>query len=82
MKEKKITLKICTGHSCSKKFSQYIVERAQTSAKSSNNITIETCGCRGLCKKGPNVIQTSPQTEKSHSDMSPIKIAHLIKKLS
>jgi NADH:ubiquinone oxidoreductase subunit E len=76
----KTIFKVCTGPSCTKNFSQYIWERAVSTAKKIIGSQIETCGCQGRCEKGPTVVVQKADQKKIYANMSPVKMAELMKK--
>jgi NADH:ubiquinone oxidoreductase subunit E len=52
-------MKVCTGKSCTERFSKYIAARVVADkAKFDKNdkIAIEECLCRGKCQEGPNFL--------------------------
>ena len=49
-------IKVCTGPACTKNFSKYTLERAESEAAKNPRIMVETCGCQGNCKNGPTVV--------------------------
>lgn len=49
-------MKVCTGKSCSERYSRYIVARLvadKAKFDKDDKIAIEECPCRGQCKDGP-----------------------------
>lgn len=74
-------MKVCCGHACSQRFSQYILERAEREAqKIPGKIRVEACGCQGNCEKGPTIVLEKNQKKEILSHGDPIKAAQIIKK--
>lgn len=64
-------VQVCTGKTCSSKFSQYIITRLQNDKKKFDikSLSIDECACMGNCKKWPNVM-----FDKAHEEyMTPAK---------
>ena len=75
-------MKICSGHACSKNFSQYILERAESEAKKiPGKISVESCGCQGNCEKGPTIVLEKNGKKEIIPHATPIKAAEIIKKI-
>lgn len=69
-------IKVCTGKSCSERFSPYIMKRLladKTKYDTENKSLIEECGCQGLCKNGPTVVMDTAIVSK----MNPVKASNL-----
>ena len=53
-----ITVKVCTGRSCSERNSKYIITRLEWDKEFysyGEDVEIESCLCQGRCKEGPTV---------------------------
>lgn len=75
-------IKVCTGNSCQKNFSLYILDRIRVEYNKYKDIEMSSCSCQGNCKDSPTVVVEINKEKKIHSKMTPIKAAQLIKKLS
>ncbi|MDD2871408.1 MAG: NAD(P)H-dependent oxidoreductase subunit E [Candidatus Gracilibacteria bacterium] len=51
-------IKVCTGKTCTDRFSQYITTRLLNDKAKFNleHLEIEDCMCMGHCKSGPNIM--------------------------
>ncbi len=85
-----IKIKVCHGHSCSQLFSKYTFDRAKEELEIKNNerglskyekIELEKCPCQGNCKNAITVVEEKDKKRKLHSQMNPIKITKMIKKM-
>jgi NADH:ubiquinone oxidoreductase subunit E len=53
-----ITVKVCTGRSCTERNSKYIINRLEGDTVFygyGDDVAIEPCMCQGRCKEGPTV---------------------------
>ncbi len=69
-------VKVCTGKTCSSRFSSYILKRLLAEKAKydiGNKSIIEECGCQGNCKTGPNIVIDNVITDK----MDPVKASNL-----
>ncbi len=71
-------IKVCTGKTCSEKFSKYIITRIKNDTRfyKWKNVRVEESLCMGHCKKGPNI-----KIEKEiHNYINPARASELIDK--
>ncbi|MFA6090224.1 MAG: (2Fe-2S) ferredoxin domain-containing protein [Candidatus Gracilibacteria bacterium] len=69
-------IKVCTGKTCSSRFSPYILKRIlaeKAKYDTKNKSTIEECGCQGSCKTGPVIVIDGALIDR----MDPIKASNL-----
>lgn len=69
-------IKVCTGKTCSSRFSPYILKRLlaeKAKYDTTNKSTLEECGCQGNCKTGPNIVIDNVIIDK----MDPVKASSL-----
>ncbi|MDD2892222.1 MAG: (2Fe-2S) ferredoxin domain-containing protein [Candidatus Gracilibacteria bacterium] len=69
-------VKVCTGKTCTGRFSPYILKRLlaeKSKFDTINKSTIEECGCQGNCKTGPVIVIDNILSDK----MDPIKASNL-----
>lgn len=74
-----LTVKICTGHSCSERYSPFIQKRLEWDAEFyayGDDVTIETCMCQWRCKEWPTVVYgTDLQVGQN-----PVKASEILRK--
>ena len=74
-----ITVKICTGRSCTERHSEYISKRLTADIdfySYGDDVEIESCLCQGRCKEGPTVAYGND----IQSYQNPIKASELLRK--
>jgi len=74
-------VKICTGRACAQHSSVYLVDRAKAELAAKPEVTVETCGCLGQCKKGPNIAIEHKKNKTIHNAVSGPKLAQILKSL-
>ncbi len=69
-------VQVCTGKSCSGKFSKYIIKRLESDAKfyKWKDVKLEECLCMWDCKRSPNI---KIESEK-YNYVWPAKVSELI----
>ncbi|PID70410.1 hypothetical protein CSB37_01835 [bacterium DOLZORAL124_38_8] len=78
---KKARVSVCTGPACSKRFSKYVLERAEAEAKRNSKVSVCAGNCCGNCAKGVSVVVEKNGNRKIISEVDPIKVAKLIDNL-
>lgn len=73
-------IRICTGPACTKNFSGYTLERAEIEAAKDPMLNVETCGCLGQCKKGPNISVETGSQKTIHHHVNGIELKKIIDK--
>jgi len=71
-------IKVCTGKSCTERFSPYILGRLlaeKAKYDKENKVVLEECGCQGRCKTGPVVVVDGVISDR----MDPVKASVLVK---
>lgn len=69
-------IKVCTGKSCTNRFSPYILKRLlaeKAKYDTGNRSTVDECGCQGSCKTGPVVVIDNTLFDR----MDPVKASNL-----
>lgn len=76
-------IKVCTGHACKKRMSEYTLERAESEIKKSGrkDITVERGCCQGQCAKGPNIVIEKNGNQTMKHNVSPVEIGKVMKQL-
>jgi NADH:ubiquinone oxidoreductase subunit E len=72
-------VKVCTGHSCSERFSSFIEKRLQADKefyKYGDDVEIETCLCQWRCKEGPTVVYGNDV----QVGQNPVKASEILRK--
>ncbi len=71
-------IQVCTGKSCSGRFSNYIITRLKNDEKfyDRKDMKISESGCMWNCKKAPNI----KIANQSHEYVSPARASELVSK--
>lgn len=77
------TIKVCTGVTCHKHFSQFVLERAEQEikAKQMKDVEVETCPCQGNCEKAVTVVVEEGDKSKTHDRVTPVEMGKIASKL-
>ena len=78
--QKKAHIKVCTGHACKGRMSEYTLERAKSEIKKTGkDITVERGCCQGRCAKGPNIVIERNGKQEIKHNVSPVEMGKIIK---
>jgi Thioredoxin-like [2Fe-2S] ferredoxin len=73
------TIKVCTGRSCSERFSSFVMSRLERDRdfySYPEELVIESCLCQGRCKEGPTVVFDNDVQVY----MNPIKASEMLRR--
>jgi NADH:ubiquinone oxidoreductase subunit E len=74
-----LTVRVCTGHSCTDRNSKYIISRLEADREFysyGDDVAVEPCMCQGRCKEGPTVVYGNDV----QIYQNPVKASELLRK--